>query len=121
MLQVRKLCSCGISAIIFQCCFIIGLNSSFQFFRVFFLGIISWKGASLFKGWGACFSVGLHFYVWEGHPMGDINFDGGLEKNHRMGPPCPPPLWDTLITGMKIVHGSAACCGFTFCTPWNST
>ena len=41
----------------------ISINDSFWFFRVFFLGIISWNGASLFKGMeGGGFSDGgLHF------------------------------------------------------------
>ena len=52
MLQVRKSCSCGISAIFFQCCFMIEIQilMTVSNFSWFFLGIISWKGASLFNG-----------------------------------------------------------------------
>ena len=60
MLQMIKSDSCGISAIFFQCCFMIEtqvLMTVSNFFG-FFLGIISRKGASLFKGGSVCFSDG---------------------------------------------------------------
>ena len=60
-----------------------------------FLGIISWKGASLCSG-GVCFSDGrLHFKVGCLLHGTKVGFDGVSEKNCRMKgepPPIPPPL-----------------------------
>ena len=101
MLQVRKSCSYGISAIFSQCCFRIETQVSMTVtnFLAFFLGIISWKGASLFNGGGLFFSQrggGLHFYVG-GCPMGGIGLMGGSEKIIGWGvPPIPYSLWETL-------------------------
>ena len=61
-----------------------------------FLGIIIWKGVSRFNGGagggrgvfqmeGTSFSSG-----GRGRPMGGIGFDGGVEKNHKIGR-VPPP------------------------------
>ena len=102
MLQVIKSDSCAISAIFFQCCFMIETQvfMTVSIFQGFFLGIISWNGASLFNGrfvsqMGASFlSVGVGGSTpWEG-----INFDCGFQKNCRIGvpPPSPHPLWETL-------------------------
>ena len=63
MPQVRKLCPYGISAILFQCFMIeTQVLMTESDFSGFFLGIISWKGASLFGGVGVVFQMGgLHF------------------------------------------------------------
>ena len=66
---------------------------------MFFLGIISWKGASHFNG-------GRMFFIWGGggalflSPIGEYWFWWGVWKNHRMGDPpllMPPtmgnPAW----------------------------
>ena len=48
-----------------------------------FLGIISWKGASLFSGGGGwvVFKVGGFIFKGGGAPHGEgISFDGGFEK-----------------------------------------
>ena len=72
MLQVGKSHSSGISVIFFQSCFMTETQvlMSFQFFRVIFLEINFWKGASLFNRrgeegvGGVGGSVGgFHFYV----------------------------------------------------------
>ena len=83
MLQVRKSCFCGISAIFFQCLFYEWntiINYSFHFV-CFFLRIIFWKGALLFSGGGASFLSG-----WT-PLMGWICFDlmVFLKKNQRLG------------------------------------
>ena len=52
MPQVRKSCSCGISAIFFQCFFMVETQvlMTVSDFSGFFLGIIYWNGDSLFNG-----------------------------------------------------------------------
>ena len=49
---------------------------------VLFLGIISWKGASLFNGGegGVFFRWGSFIFRWGVHPMGGIGFDWGVSE-----------------------------------------
>ena len=89
MLRVRKLRSCGIFAIFFQCCF-----------------MISWKGASLFSGSGG----GVLFVSWGGASFlsggGGLTHEGAsvlmgfFEKIMDGGllpiAPHAPLLWETL-------------------------
>ena len=82
-------------ALFFQCCFMI--ETQVLMTDSFFLGIISWKGASLFNG-RFVFQLGGFIFKW-GHPIEGISFDGGrgCRKNHRMGgfgggSPCPPTM-----------------------------
>ena len=69
-------------------------------FSVFFLGVISWKGASLFSGGGGVvFQLGGASFLSGGCPMGGISFDGVFSKKivgWGWGPPDAPPLWETL-------------------------
>ena len=67
------------------------IDDSFHFFRVFFLGIISWKGATLFNGGGGCFSdrallLSGGLLHW-GHQFwfGSGGGGGGSKKNRTMG------------------------------------
>ena len=102
MPQVRKSCSCVMSAI--QCCFMIEAQvlMTVSDFSRFYLGIISRKGASFFNrvGGGVFFRLGALF-LSGGPPHGGHRFwwgGGGVEKNcilMRVGcptcPPMPPP------------------------------
>ena len=90
-----------ISAIFFQCCFIIERQvlMTVSNFSGVFLGIISWKGALLFNG-GSLLSWGGGFiFKWRGCPMGGSAFTGGgVQKKSWDGghPQCTSPLWETL-------------------------
>ena len=49
---------------------------------VLFLGIISWKGASLFNGGGGCFLDGGASFLDGGYtPWGALVLIGGFQKN----------------------------------------
>ena len=88
MPQVRKSCSCGISAIFFQCFFMVETQvlMTVSDFSGFFLGIIYWKGDSLFNG-GVVFRMGWASFLSGGAMGGGIGFI----------PRHPPlPLWETL-------------------------
>ena len=89
MLQVRKSCSCGISDIFFQCCFMIetSINDSFRFSKFFFSRnhfleegfTFQWRGGLFFR-WGRGF-----IFKWVGSPWGgDWFWWGGWKKNCRM-------------------------------------
>ena len=87
MLQVRQSHSCGVSAIFFQCCFIIETLLKIKtqvlmtlIFFVFFLEIISWKGASFFNG-GFAFQMGGFIFNWESATWGVASIlMGGFSK-----------------------------------------
>ena len=99
MLRVRKLRSCGIFAIFFQCCF-----------------MISWKGASLFSGSGGecCLSVGGGASFLSGG--GGLPHEGAsvlmgfFEKNHGWGapshrPPCPLTMGNPVGCNVTLKGG----------------
>ena len=89
MLQVIKSNSCGISAIFFQCCFMIETQElmtvfdfSWNFSRNHFLegGFnFKWGGGVLLLRWGASFLSGVGV-GGVGCPMGGIHLDGGGSK-----------------------------------------
>ena len=88
MPQVRKLCPYGISAILFQCFMIeTQVLMTESDFSGFFLGIISWKGASLFSGGGCCFSDGRASFLIGWVPHGGYWFwwEGGSKKKGAWG------------------------------------
>ena len=101
MPQVRKSCSCGMSAI--QCCFMIEAQvlMTVSDFSRFYLGIISRKGASIFNRVGGVFfrlgalflsggpPHGGHRFWWGGGVLKKIVFWCGWGAPHV--PPCPPP------------------------------
>ena len=67
---------------------------------LFFLVIISWKGASRFNE-RVCFSDGDGFiFKWRVHPIaGTAVLIGRFSKklqDRGDAPACPPPLWETL-------------------------
>ena len=80
MLQVRKLCFCGIYAIFFHCCFMNEtqvLMAVSRFFCSFFSRNNSLEEGFTFHCWGPSFLS--EEGVWgEGHPMGGIGFSGGV-------------------------------------------
>ena len=79
MLQVIKSHSSGTCVILFQCCFMIEMQLSMTVsnFFGFFLGIISWKWASLFNEWGlVCFSEGGSSFL-----SGGVGGGGGCPKD----------------------------------------
>ena len=90
MLQMRKSCSCWISAIFFQCCFMIDMQvfMTVSYFSEFF-------SRNKFLVWGFTFQWMIVFELGDA-PWGDF------EKNHRMGespdspPPTPLPLFPLL-------------------------
>ena len=111
MPQVRKSCSCGMSAI--QCCFMIEAQvlTTVSDFSRFYLGIISRKGASFFnRVWGGVFFRLRALFLSGGPPHGGHWFwwGGGWKKLYsdgggvpHMSPPCP---WETLIHVMSITR-----------------
>ena len=100
MPQVRKLCPYGISAILFQCFMIeTQVLMTESDLSGFFLGIISWKGLSLFSGGWCCFSDGRASFLsgWVPHGGVLVLMGGRLKKKGSMrGHPSPPPPWETL-------------------------
>ena len=98
MLQVIKSDSCGISAVFFQCCFMIETQvlmavSDFSgiFSRKHFLEVgFTFQWQVYFLRWGAS------FLSW-GCPWGASVLMGEFSKKNCRGghPPCPP-LWETL-------------------------
>ena len=78
MLQVRKSSSCRIFPILLQCCFTTETQVLMAISNFFFLGIISWQGASL--GGGFAFQLeGGFIFKW------GISFDGRqVEKNDKI-------------------------------------
>ena len=76
MPQVRKSCSCGISAIFFQCFFYdwnTSINDSFRFFRVFSRNHLLERGFTF--QWGSCLSDGVGFiFKWRDSWGGGIGF-----------------------------------------------
>ena len=118
MLQARKSHSCGISAIFFQCCFMIEtqvLMTVSDFWR-FFLGIIPWKGPSRFNGvfvfqmgdfifsGGWCL-MGWHWFLWEVFKK----ILGWRVTPHTPLPRPPDYLWETLII---LFYSSTYICKF---------
>ena len=111
MLQVRKSCFCGISAIFLKCCFTseTSINDSFRF-----LGFFSrnhfldggftfqwWVGASFLSGGGASVLMGVGLNKsWDGREW--------LPMHPQPHPPPPStspatPLWETLVVSFEIV------------------
>ena len=72
---MRRSRFCRISAIFFQCCFM-SETQVFLIFVVFFLGIISWKGASLFNG-RVVFHLWSFMFKCGGTPWGISVLMGG--------------------------------------------
>ena len=62
---------------------------NFRIFEVFFLGILSWKGASLFSGKLGERELFPNWRTGSGYHMGGISFDRkggrGVQNNHRAG------------------------------------
>ena len=79
---MRKSRSSGISSIFLQCCFLMETQvlMTVSDFSSFSLGIISWKGASLFSWRG-----GGHVKWGEGAAPTILKEGGFFEKNHKMG------------------------------------
>ena len=107
MLQVKKLHSCGISAIFFQCCFMI--ETQILMTVSDFLGFFSrnhfLEGDFTFQ-WGGgevgCFSAGGFIFTCKrGCPMRGIGFDGGFLKKRSQDGGATPLLWETL---KKVLH-----------------
>ena len=107
MLQERKLCSCRISAIFFQCCFMIETccfmvetqalmavsDISGFFSRNYFLeGGFTFHFGGVGGMGGGGFQIGCFIckWGWGWCTMGGIDFDRGRSKNHRMGGGVPP-------------------------------
>ena len=114
MPQVRKSCSCVMSAI--QCCFMIEgqVLMTVSDFSRFYLGIISRKGASFFnRVGGGVFQIRGFIFKWWATPWGaSVLMGGGCWKKlysdaggvPHMSPHAPPPLWETLIHVMNITR-----------------
>ena len=100
MPQVRKSCSCVMSAI--QCCFMIEAQvlMTVSDFSRFYLGIISRKGASFFnRVGGGVFQIRGFIFKWWATPWGaSVLMGGGVLKKIVFWcgwgaphvPPCPP-------------------------------
>ena len=120
MLQVRKSCPFRISAIFCQCYFMIEMQVLVTVSKFFFLGIILWKGISLFNR-GICFPVGAWgFQAMGGVPHGGHRFwlGGGFIKNCRVGAGhCPTmgnPEWVDKLKGPGFrTHSLKSCKIFT--------
>ena len=113
MLQVKKSHSCGIYAIFFQCYFMIETQvlMTLSDFSDFFLGIISWKGASLFNGGRLFFSWGEFIFKWAGGGSAQwgcswgasVLMGGIFQKNHRWGV-SPHPDYEKPCRGVLLFH-----------------
>ena len=116
MFEVRKSRSCGISAIFFQCCFMIETQvlMTVSDFSRFFSRNHFLEERFTFQ-WEVCFfrwRMGFIF-KWGGGgapcPMRGIGFDGGagrFEKNRKMGearPPCPPTMGNPNVSCTSLV------------------
>ena len=106
MLQVKKLHYCGISAVFFQCCFMIEtqvLMTVSDFLR-FFSRNHFLEGGFPFQ-WGVISQLGASFLCAEGRGGGrmrGIGFDGGfLKKNQKIEEGNSPPPSETL---KKVLH-----------------